>query len=611
MALGEAFVNVRADLKPFAKDLEKGLKAILQAAERKIVADGSTGKGIRAALTKQTADGISDGMSDGSKRGRKNAEKEFLSLGQKFFAALADFVDDGLSAIPAKVKAGILIGIIGAGVVAAPFIAGLISSAIIGGVAVGVLSMGAAIAAQQQAVRDRFTRLGQSIMDSLRQDAGLFVEELLRAANVIQQSFNASRKSIQSILNASARFIVPLTRGLTGFVQGIVRGVDNLVSRAGPIIEVLRVGLPRLGEDIGQALAILGSGSADAAIVLRDFLFILGEIIKNTAATIRGLSELYFYMRLIGQLHNLPEFFRLLAEHQNGVADIAPEVAGRVEDVNGALHGLNSEALAARLSVSALLAEFMKGVDGAIQYEAAIDDLAKSIREGNRDFDIRSEKGRENFRLVQQAIAGAAAQRDAEILRAAETGRSIESINAAYDSQIAQIEKTIGKYGAQSAELQKLIDKAREVPEEVQMEVTTPGLQAALRGMRELAAAAVKAGLAGAEAIRKAQSGEAGLRTASQPKGYAGGGIAEQPTNALIAEAGYAEAVIPDPAVMPDRAMELSNKFGLTSLIASSLGALQPVVNVFIGAERLDQRVDYRIGLNNQMQALSMAQGVR
>jgi hypothetical protein len=606
VALGEAFVNVRADLKPFAKDLEKGLKQILASAEKRIIADAGTGRGLQAALSKKTSDGVSEGLEDGFRRGSKKGFKESLSAGEKFFAALADFADDGLSAIPGKVKAGILIGVLAAAAVAAPFLAGVISAAITTGIGLGVIGLGIALASQFREVENQFTAVGRNLLDRLRDAAVPFIEPLIAAGEQIMDTFDEIEDSIKRTFGQAAIAVEPLTRALTGFVRELMPGVEAAVRRARPLIEALATALPELGRDLATAFRILADGSPEAALALRDLLAALGELIIFTAAFIRGLTEMWYWMRVVAATAagDLGTAFFLIAQREQDAALASGQLTGELEDVDTALGGAATEAYAARNAISALLKVQLSSLDATIAYEQAIDDLSKSIREGNKDFDVRSEKGRDNLRLVENAITSAGRQRDVELERASATGRSVDDINAAYQREIATIEKVIGKNAAQSASLKQVFIDAKALPDDVAVEVKTPGLNAALNGLGKLKTAISKFFGAG---ISVAINSQGGFQSANQ---HALGTITSGPELALIGEAGR-EAVIPDPAKMPGRAMELSNKFGLTSMIANALGAGQTVVNVFIGQQRLEEIADYRISYNNQMQAMAMAQGPR
>lgn len=610
VALGEAFINVRADLKPFAKDLAKGLKQILLAAEKKIIADGSTGRGIQAALSKKTEDGVRDGLDRGFDKGTKSGTQKALSTAEKFFAALADFADDGLSAIPGKVKAAILIGVLAAAAVVAPLLAGTISAAVISGISLGVIGLGIAVASQLKPVEDQFTALGRSMLDRLRDAAVVFVDPLLRSAESINNAFDDVGGTIRAAFLQASTSVEPLTRALTGFVRELLPGIEIAVRRARPLIEALAVALPRLGRDLAVAFRILADGSPEAALALKDLLAIIGQLIIATAAFIRGLTELWFWLRVTSAAASgdYATALNLVAQREQDAALASGQLGDGLDDVNTALGGTASEAYAARNAISALLKTQLTALDATIDYEQAIDDLAESIREGNRNFDVREEKGRANLRLVENAIVASARQRDAELLRAQETGRSVDDINAAYQREIAAIERVIGKNAAQSASLKQVFADAKALPKNVAVEVQTPGLNAALQGFRNLGIAIGKAAAAGANYLNQQRTGGAGLRVVPQ---YALGDIITKPTVGLLGEAGYKEAVIPDPAVMPGRAMELSNQFGLTSLIADALGGAQTVVNVFIGQQRLEEIADYRISMNSSNQALSMAYGPR
>lgn len=602
MALGEAFVNVRADLKPFAKDLEKGLKTILLAAEKRIIADGSMGNGLQAQLAKKTGQGVEDGLDDGMKKGAKKA----LTTGEKFFAALADFADDGLSAIPAKVKAAILIGVIAAAAVAAPFLAGVITSALTTALALGVVGIGTALAFRFQAVRDQFTALGQSILEKLSVSAARFIEPLIAGAEDINDSFTRMGDNIEAIFSQAALLIEPLIRGLIGFVEQLLPGIRAAVMNARPLIEALAQILPEFGRQLAFAFFILTDGSASSVVALRDLVRQIGNVIIVFALFIRALTEVYFWMRVVAATARgeLAVAFALLGEREHNLALQSGQIVPAITDVNTALHGEAAAAIAARLAISALLNTTLSAIDGNIAYEQAMDDLSESIKNGNKSFDVRQQKGRDNVRLVEAAITGIARERDAEIERAATTGRSIDEINAKYQKQLAEIEKNIGAQGRQSTAVQDLINTAKGLPEKVQVEVETPGLAAATNAFKNLGKAirgAIRSMVAGGMG-----TGGAGLQITAQ----AAGTITSGPQIALIGEAGR-EAVIPDPARHPQRAMDLSNKFGLTSMIAESLGSSAPIVNVFIGPDRLDARIDYRVGVNNQWQGTSMAYGPR
>lgn len=609
MALGEAFINVRADLKPFTKDLEKGIKAVLKAAEARIRSDNGIGTALRDQVRTGFGSGIEQGIDEGTRRGARKAQRQLLSVGQKFFAALGDFADDGLSALPSEVKAAIVLGVAAAAIVVAPLLAGALSGAITAALSVGAIGLGAALASQFKVVDDQFRALGRTVLSELRGEAAVFIVPLQQAAVDLLDSFERLRPEIAAIFGAAAQQVEPLTRALTGFVEQLLPGIRKAIIAARPLIEALAVALPQLGRDVGKFFEILADGSPEAAVALKDLLAIFGDLIINTALIIRGLTGIYFWMRVIsaGVTGDFGTAIQLIGQREQDATLASGQLRDGLGGVNTALDKTTAEANAAALAISDLIAEQFRGVNAAIDYQQATDDLRESIAAGNRDFRITEENGRTNLRLVEQAITAAARQRDTAIENAAVTGESVDKINAAYQSQITEIEKVIGKNAKQDGSLKTLITTARQVPKDVTIKVSAPDAGKTTSQLGAIERAIRNIVRAGNAVIRgKNPSGGAGLQTT-----LAAGAIVTQPTDALIAEAGYSEAVIPDPRVKPQRALELADQFGLSSLIASTLSGGQQVINVFVGGRQLDEQIDYRIGYNNQMQAVGMNHGPR
>lgn len=610
VALGEAFVNVRADLKPFARDVERGVRDILRAVERRLTADGEFGRAIGESVRKQTSDGISEGLEDGFDRGARRGTRKALTGFQKFFASLGDFADDGLSALPSEVKAALVLGVVGAAAAIAPLLAGTISAAITAGAGIAITGIGIALAARFRVVQDQFVAVGRNLIDELTRSSRFFIRPLIEAGSDIDEVFAGLGDRIDRIFSQAALSVKPLTAALTGFITQLLPGIQVAVEKARPLIETLAKALPQLGADIGEAFAILADGSAEASVALSDIIDAIGTLIIFTASLVRALSDLYFWLRVTANI--MSGDTEAAAVMLAGRMNDARTASGQLTDAQGpldmALGRTAAEAEAARLAISGLVTEQLRGVNATIDYEAAIDNLQKSIKEGNKDFRETTENGRQNLQFVQQAIIAAGQRRDAEIAIALQNGQTTDTIEANYRRQIDAIEGAIGKNRAQGAALKEMFDIARSGPDKVSIEVTTPGLAAATQNWKNFAAA-VRAGIRSMIAGAQSVGVGTGMQTAVQK--YANGGIVSQPTLGVVGEAGYKEAVIPDPAVMPDRAMELSNKFGLTSMIADALGAGKTIVNVFIGQQRLEEIADYRIGLNNTYQAQSLAYGPR
>lgn len=618
MALGEAFVNVHADLKPFAKDLEKGIKAILRAAEQQIRKDPALGRALAENLRGGLKGGISSGIEDGTDEGAKKGTKKALTGFRKFFAILGDFADDGLSALPSEVKAALVLGVVSAGVAIAPLLAGVISASITAGAGLAITGIGIALAARFRVVQDQFTALGRELLDRFTNASRFFIGPLLDAGAAISTTFADLGDQIDRIFGQAALAVKPLTTALTGFVQELLPGIQVAVEKARPLIEVLAVALPQLGADLATTFAILADGSSKSAVALGDIISAIGTLLIFTAGLIRLLSDLYYWLRVVAAVmsHDTTAAIILLTEEERRAAQASGQLTDAQAPLDTALGRTAAEAEAARLAISDLVTEQLRGVNATLDYEQAIDDLQKSIKNGNRDFRETEENGRRNLRLVEAAITGATRQRDADIARALQSGQSTDQIEANYLREISALEKVIGKDVKQQDALKDLFRVAREGPKQVDVTVTTPGLPGATErvlnfngALRKAVASLLAAGVAAAKAPNFAAG--IGSLVGGGTRRYAQGGIATKPTSAVIAEAGYSEAVIPDPRVKPARAMHLADQFGLTSLIADTMRGAAQVINVFVGNDRLAQYVDYRIGYSNAVNATAMAQGPR
>lgn len=610
MALGEAFVNVRADLKPFSKDLEKGLKVILAAAERRLAAEGQFGKHLGQTFGKNVGGEAGKGVEDEFQIAAKKGIKRGISDSAKFFAVLGDFVDDGLSAVPAEVKAAIIVGATAAAVVIAPLLAGVISASIIGGGVAGAAILGILLASRFRAITNQFQGLLQSVLQRLAGPASRFIDPLLRVAEKIDNMVAKLAPNIDHIFSQVAGALEPLTEGVLGFVEQVVKGLQVLVSNARPVIDVLARQLPELGDAIAAFFVIISSDSSDAALALSDFIHVISFLIIELAAWIQFLEETYFWLRVVAAAMSgdWQTASLLFQQRAIGNEDAATGFASALGDnLNPALNATAAEAKATALAISPLLTKLTKGMNASIDFAEAMDNLRDSIKNGNKDFRESTKQGRDNLRKVSEALNDLGIKRDEDIRKAIENGQATDKIEADYQRQVNAIEGVVSATGHETQALKDTFTEARKLPADVAINVRTPGLDDALAGFRHLGSVAFQAGAKAAAAI--AAAGGHGLRTTPQ---YAMGGIVSSPTLAMIGEAGYSEAVIPDPAIMPRRAMQLSNEIGLTGLIADQLSASrQQVVNVYIGSQRLQEMIDYQLAFNNNAQALAWSQGTR
>lgn len=608
MALGEAFVDVRANLKPFSKDLEKGLKVILAAAERKLKAESQFGRGLADNLKNHVKEGMDEGVDEGFQSGSKKAIKRGLNDFQKFFSVLGDFFDDGLSAVPSEVKAALVLGIVAASVALLPLLAGAISAAITAGAVTGAAAIGIILAARFRVVQQQFQAVGQSILRTLTGPASRLIDPLVGFGEKIDALFVRLAPNIDHIFQQISGALGPIGDTVIDFIDKIVKALQVMVRNARPIIDALGEALPQLADDIASAMVTLSLNSEDTALALKDLLAVIGYLIVATAGFINFLAKMYFWLRLTAAAvtGDWSTAQQLLANRAIEGERAAEGFDGSMQNLNTTLGMTQTEADAAARAINPLVSSLFKGMDASIDFHQAMDDLNKSIKDGNKDFRETTQKGRDNLRLVETAVTSIAKLRDQNLAYAIEHGQATDQIEANYQAQLTALEKTIAGTGHETTALQDLFNKAKEAPSEVNIAVKTPGLDAAILKLSQipgLVKGAIAGANAAANAIRAGMAGGHGLQT------NALGSIVTSPTMTLVGEAGYKEGIIPDPAVMPGRAMQLSNQLGLTDLIASHLGSPGVNVTVLVGGKQLENIIDYQVSLNNHRQSLAYAQG--
>lgn len=185
MSLGEAFVEIRADLRPFGRDLRRSVRPMVEAFEREL--NNAVG---RSMLTHSESQGrqVGDRVSQGIK---KSLTHQFQNKNAFVVIAstLAGALDDGISALPTEVKAAIVAGILAA----TPLVAGALAGAISAGVGVGVAGLGILLASQYDEVQKRATEFGRTARKELVESAAAFVPAIINALDIVESRIRQNR----------------------------------------------------------------------------------------------------------------------------------------------------------------------------------------------------------------------------------------------------------------------------------------------------------------------------------------------------------------------------------------------------------------------------------
>lgn len=349
--------------------------------------------------SKKTGDGIGKGISGGILDAvGKIAPKAVPQLAEMLGAA-------GKLGGPA-LAAGIAL--------AAPALGAVVSGAIIGGVGIGGVLGGVALASRDPRVAAAGKVLGSNLLGGLEDDARVFVAPVLGVIGKIETRFEQMRPKIRNIFADSAGFLDPLVEGALDGVDGILAGVERLISQAGPVIDAFADGFATLGQDIGEALAIISGGSDDAADSIRAVFTVIGESIVIAARFLRVLTETFgFLVKLQNSIGNVIPFLDFFGDSLDKSADGQRRLGSGTFDTNEAIDAQVNSAV----DLTSSLEDAERAVQGVYQAQndlyssttnvaTAMAKATGTIKENGRTLSLNSEKGREN-REALSSVAGA------------------------------------------------------------------------------------------------------------------------------------------------------------------------------------------------------------
>jgi hypothetical protein len=260
---------------------------------------------------------------------------------------------------------------------------------------------------------------------------------------------------IEQIFADAAKYIEPLAKGISGLVAGTGKGIAALVKEAGPVVDRLGKEFDELGGDVETAFTAISQGADGGADALGDLLDLTGALIQGFGMMVLGAEHLYKTLEeapVLGWMQDkLMDFWTpddeaaipAFARDLDGVAQSADGVAQGGKAVEDAWEGAAAAMQDAADTADRLFDAQMGAVDASVAWEQSIDDLTDSIKENGRNWDITTQKGRDNTTQLMESINAAKAVRDANI----ENGMSVAEANRKYEQQIAYLESVARKAG--------------------------------------------------------------------------------------------------------------------------------------------------------------------
>jgi hypothetical protein len=344
---------------------------------------------------------------------------------------------------------------------AAPLIGATVSAAIIAGASVGVVGIGVALASKDPRVNAAGKSLGTQLSAGLQAEAGAFVDPLLRQIDKIGDRFETGlRPRIRRIFGDSADFLDPLTDGLLEGSDGLLAGLERLVSKSGPVVDSLGRGFESLGDDIGESLAIIGDGSEDAAKALDLVFDATGEVTKNVALLLRGLTETYGAMDDFGSaVNDTVRGWLQLDDAQQRVTGSGTFAAESTEELATAtfLAGLRAQGAAGPIvtlstEINGLSEASRSAFDAETDLAAALDDATDAARQNGRTLDANTEKGRANRDALSQVANTMRDKYNAEVALNGE-GRNSERVARQNRDAFLRLATSMGASRSRAQEL--------------------------------------------------------------------------------------------------------------------------------------------------------------
>lgn len=588
MALGKAFIEVHADTAPFARELATQLDAIVRASDRQVKVSA-----------RKLGENVSTEVGEGIRRNKKKIDaglNDALTGSGGTFTRLSkgliDTIDDGLSGLPAEVKA-----ILGAALAASLPIVVAFAGAIVGSLTAalslgGLGIIGVLFASQFEQVQDRWQQTVSSLRNTTLQGAESFVRPFLNSLDMVNRRFTALDSEITGVLLSSSKAVVPLTDALVGFVERFLPGLNAGLGNIDAFFVPLQVGLRDIGTAAGAFFdEILNHPQAPAAFA--DILVLVEDLIEAfTWLTSQALTLWAAFKQTIS-LWGLIDF--------KDIDDL--KILGREYGVAGDEVGLFGEALRGTIAPTeeetkaieelnaqiALLTKLtLAQVSNQIAFEQGLDDLSESLKKNKDTLVLDSQAGRDNAKVLLDLASTILKTRDDTIQLTGDTDKA----TATFNKQTAQVYALARQMGLGKAEVDEIIASLLKIPAPKQSGITS----ASLSRLDAFNAA-----------LRETIYLQSLIDPTYNPRGpggqqkYAEGGIVTGPTNALIGEAGP-EAVIP--LTKPKRAAEIMAQAGLTS-------SMSPNINVYIGNRQIDAYIDARIAESNTVTARSLTYGSR
>lgn len=359
-----------------------------------------------------------------------------------------------LAAVPATMKGGLILGIVGAGVTAAPLLGAVVSAAVIGGVGAGGILGGVIAASQSAQVQSAAGDMVDRLNRPFRRIGAAFADDVVEALDVLGDAGEDILGDLTPDLRALAPQVVTLARGLADMGRMAAPGFAAALRAARPLLDAFASELPGLGRTIGTVLEMISGGGEEAAEGLRTLIFIAEASLISSAAVIRGLSEAFGLFKeatdnpaLLAFTGVGGVFVHAANQSRTAIKDLSTETGESVLLVNDfteatglAAIGMNRAAFEAGGLKNALdiLNGGILGTRAAErEFEASLDAVNDALERNGQTIDVNTEAGRSNMDVL-DAIANSGMAWAEQIFNSTRELEGLEEAQAAANEVIAR-----------------------------------------------------------------------------------------------------------------------------------------------------------------------------
>lgn len=323
--------------------------------------------------------------------------------------------------------AGLLAPALGAGISAAGTLAG-------GGLVAGA---GVAIAAHSnERVQAAFAQLASQISADAIKAADAFEAPLIRTAGIIRTEWRGVADDIDRLFEkaADSGAIEGFARGAAGFVREILPGLEKATEQLGKFAAIAEHKLPELGKSFGNMFDAFSRGSGGATAFFGDMIELTGEAAENLGNAAYGLSKIYEWADKVRD----DSAWGQLTQGVVGFSEKIGEGKERAEEFNKAMQDGAKDLDIYAEKLDKVFGATMGLVDANLQYEQAVDDMQETLAANGRQWDISTERGRQNISAVKEAIDAAYQQRNAMIANGQSVAFADEQFRKAEAAILAQ-----------------------------------------------------------------------------------------------------------------------------------------------------------------------------